>query len=50
MMKLYVSSSTDLCTQLCIATASLAGVPLQTIIVDDALKSSKEFGKKNITG
>ena len=28
----------------------MAGVPLQTIIVDDALKNSKEFGKKNITG
>ena len=36
--------------QLCLATASMAGVPLEVVIVTDEIKSSKDFKKVNAAG
>ena len=41
-----MSSASDFFAQLCLATASFAGLPIETVIVSSEMKASKEFKPK----
>lgn len=49
-LKLYISARTNFFAQLCLATALMAGVTLDVVVADEAVKAAKDFKQRNVTG